>query len=104
MTLLPQLDLALEEAATNVIMYAYPEGEKGKAELKMELKDGQILSILSDSGTPFDPLQRPDVNLDVSLEERKIGGLGIHLIKKIMNEVHYEYTDGKNVLTMTYKL
>ena len=104
MTLLPQLDLALEEAASNVIMYAYPEGEKGKAELKMELKDGQILSILSDSGTPFDPLQRPDVNLDVSLEERKIGGLGIHLIKEIMNEVHYEYTDGKNVLTMTYKL
>jgi anti-sigma regulatory factor (Ser/Thr protein kinase) len=104
MSLLPQLDLALEEAATNVIMYAYPEGETGTAELEMELKDGQIHSILSDSGTPFDPLQRPDVNLDVSLEERAIGGLGIHLIKEIMNEVNYEYSDGKNILTMTFDL
>lgn len=102
LSLLPQLDLALEEAATNVIMYAYPEGEKGTVELAVSLKDGQIHSILTDSGTPFNPLEQQEDNLDVSLEERKIGGLGIHLIKEIMSEVGYEYKDGKNVLRMTY--
>ena len=102
MSLLPQLDLALEEAATNVIMYAYPEGEKGTAELTLDMVDGRIHATLCDSGLPFDPLQRPEVNLDVSLEERQIGGLGIHLIKEIMSEVSYEYKDGKNVLKMIY--
>ncbi|MBQ1780424.1 MAG: SpoIIE family protein phosphatase, partial [Bacteroidales bacterium] len=102
MSLLPQLDLALEEAVTNVIMYAYPEGEKGTAELTLDMVDGRIHATLCDSGLPFDPLQRPEVNLDVSLEERQIGGLGIHLIKEIMSEVSYEYKDGKNVLKMTY--
>ncbi len=102
MSLLPQLDLALEEAATNVIMYAYPEGERGTAELTLDMVEGRIHATLCDSGLPFDPLQRPEVNLDVSLEERQIGGLGIHLIKEIMSEVSYEYKDGKNVLKMTY--
>ncbi|MBP5497313.1 MAG: SpoIIE family protein phosphatase [Bacteroidales bacterium] len=101
-SLLPQLNLALEEAATNVIMYAYPEGEKGTADLTLDIKDGHIIATLSDAGVPFDPLQLPDTNLNVSLEERKIGGLGIHLIKEIMSEIEYEYKDGKNVLNMTY--
>ena len=104
MSLLPQLDLALEEAATNVIMYAYPEGEKGTAELTLALKNGKLLSVLSDSGTPFNPLEQQEANLDVSLEERKIGGLGIHLIKEIMSEISYEFKDGKNVLSMTYDI
>lgn len=101
-SLLPQLNLALEEAATNVIMYAYPEGEKGTADLTLDIKDGHIIATLSDAGVPFDPLQLPDANLDVSLEERKIGGLGIHLIKEIMSEIEYEYKEGKNMLKMTY--
>jgi sigma-B regulation protein RsbU (phosphoserine phosphatase) len=96
-----RINLALEEAVCNVIMYAYPEGEKGTAELTLDMVDGRIHATLCDSGLPFDPLQRPEVNLDVSLEERQIGGLGIHLIKEIMSEVSYEYKDGKNVLKMT---
>ncbi len=97
---LPQIDLALEEAVTNIIMYAYPEGEKGTAELTVEVADGQISATLIDSGTPFNPLQQQEANLDVSLEERKIGGLGIHLIKEIMDVVEYAYEDGRNVLKM----
>ena len=104
MSQLPQLDLALEEAITNVIMYAYPDGEKGTAELTINVNDGKIYSTLTDSGTPFNPLEQQEENLDVSLEERKIGGLGIHLIKEIMSKVEYEYVDGKNVLKMTYDL
>lgn len=100
MSMLPQVDLALEEAVTNIIMYAYPEGEKGTAELTVEVANGQISATLIDSGTPFNPLQQQEANLDVSLEERKIGGLGIHLIKEIMDVVEYAYEDGRNVLKM----
>ena len=100
MSMLPQIDLALEEAVTNIIMYAYPEGEKGTAELTVEVADGQISATLIDSGTPFNPLQQQEANLDVSLEERKIGGLGIHLIKEIMDVVEYAYENGRNVLKM----
>ena len=99
---LPQLNLALEEAVTNVIMYAYPEGETGTAELTVNVNNKQICSTLTDSGTPFNPLEQQEDNLDVSLEERKIGGLGIHLIKEIMSKVEYEYANGRNVLRMTY--
>ena len=104
LSILPQINLALEEAATNVIMYAYPEGEKGTAELSVEVADGLICATLTDSGTPFDPLQQREADLDVSLEERQIGGLGIHLIKEIMDEVEYAYEDGRNVLWMKKRL
>lgn len=100
MSLLPQLNLALEEAATNVIMYAYPEGEKGTVELSLEVMDGQICATLIDEGAPFNPLQKKEVNLDVPLEERQIGGLGIHLIRTIMDQVEYAHENGQNVLRM----
>ena len=104
MSRLPQFDLALEEALANVIMYAYPEGEKGSVELSLETTENQIYTKISDSGVPFNPLQQPEANLSNAIEERPIGGLGIHLIKEIMDEVEYQYTDGKNVLNMTMNI
>ena len=101
-SLLPGVNLALEEALANVIMYAYPEGTCGEVTLSAKVTDKAICMEISDGGVPFNPLQQQEANLDVSLEERQIGGLGIHLIKEIMNEVNYVYKDGKNVLTMTY--
>ena len=101
MSRLPKMDLAMEEAVANVIMYAYPEGERGTVEISLELKEGHIQTCISDAGTPFDPLQQPEANLSSSIEERPIGGLGIHLIKEIMDKVEYQYKDGKNMLTMT---
>ena len=103
-SLMPQINLALEEAATNVIMYAYPEGEKGAAELTLEVVKGQICATISDTGVPFNPLEQKEPDLDVSLEERQIGGLGIHLIKEIMDEVRYAHEEGRNVLKMRKKL
>ena len=103
-TLLPSVNLALEEALANVIMYAYPEGEKGAAELTLEVVNGQICATISDTGVPFNPLEQKEADLDVSLEERQIGGLGIHLIKEIMDEVEYAHEEGRNVLRMQKKL
>jgi anti-sigma regulatory factor (Ser/Thr protein kinase) len=104
MSHLPQMDLALEEAIANVIMYAYPEGEKGTVEIFLEMKEGLLQTCISDSGTPFNPLQQPEAKLSNSIEERPIGGLGIHLIKEIMDEVGYQHKDGKNMLTMIRKI
>lgn len=99
-TLLPSVNLALEEALANVIMYAYPEGTRGEVTLTAEAKEDNICLEIRDMGVPFNPLQHKEAKLDVSLEERPIGGLGIHLIKEIMDEVEYAYEDGKNVLRM----
>ena len=99
--LIPSLNLALEEAVTNVILYAYPKGENGSVELDAS-KEGEVLKfVLSDSGTPFDPTARPDADITASVEDRPIGGLGIHLVRQIMSSVSYERKDGKNILTMT---
>ena len=97
---LSQIDLALEEAMANVIMYAYPEGTQGDVTLSMKVEGNAIRMEISDRGVPFNPLQQQEANLDVPLEERKIGGLGIHLIKEIMDSVAYEYREGFNVLRL----
>ena len=99
------LNLAVEEAVSNVIMYAYPDGSKGTADISARLADGQLSFVLSDSGVAFDPTRRAEVDTTLSAEERPIGGLGIHLVRQIMDSVSYERTsDGRNVLTMTKKL
>jgi anti-sigma regulatory factor (Ser/Thr protein kinase) len=99
-TLLPRVNLAMEEALANVIMYAYPKGEKGEVTLTANIDDNAICMEIRDKGMPFNPLQQQEADLDVSLEERQIGGLGIHLIKEIMDKKEYSYEEGKNVLRM----
>lgn len=98
--LVPGLNLALEEAVTNVVMYAYPKGTYGYIDLSCSCEDGVLKFILSDSGTPFDPTKKPEVDISARVEERSIGGLGIHLVRQIMSSVSYEYKDGYNILTM----
>ena len=94
------LNLALEEAVTNVMMYAYPKGEHGNANLKAVLKDGSIEFVLWDKGIPFDPTAAPEADTTLGVEERAIGGLGIHLVRNIMDSVSYENKNGMNILTM----
>ena len=99
-----QLNLALEEAVTNVISYAYPEGTDGTVDIDA-CTDGRMLRfIISDSGKPFDPTAREEINVSAGLDERPIGGLGIHLIRQIMDAVSYERKDGRNILTITKKI
>ncbi len=100
---LPKINLALEEALANVIMYAYPEGKTSEVTLDMETTNKTLHMKISDMGIPFNPLLQKEANIDASLEERQIGGLGIHLIKKIVDNLEYEYKDNKNILSLEIK-
>ena len=95
------LNLALEEAVTNVILYAYPPGTKGKGEIRATVGEHSLTFTLSDDGKPFDPTASPEVDISLDLAQRRIGGLGIHLVRQIMDTVRYEWKNGKNLLTMT---
>ena len=95
-----RIHLALEEAVSNVIMYAYPEGTAGNMVLDA-VRDGNRLQFtLVDRGKAFDPTTVPEANPGAPLEERPVGGLGIHLVRSIMDSISYSRLDGKNVLTM----
>lgn len=97
------INLALEEAVANVINYGYPDGKKGTITLTAESHATDILFTLTDDAIPFDPLQNaPEVDTDLSAEDRTIGGLGIFLIRNVMADVRYEYKDGHNILSMLY--
>ena len=94
------INLALEEAVSNVIMHAYPLEEHHEIRLKASLTDNQLIFLLTDKGLSFDPTNAPDADITIPIEERAIGGLGIFLIRSIMNEVSYQRLDGENRLTM----
>ena len=97
-----QIDLVVEEVFVNIAHYAY-EPKTGEAKISCEVtkEPAKLTLIFTDSGKPFNPLQRPDPDVTLGLEERNIGGLGIFLTKKYMTTTAYEYKDGKNIFTMT---
>lgn len=95
------LNLVLEEAVTNVIMYAFPQGEEHTFTLKAWTEGNKLVFELRDQGKPFNPIESaPEVDTTLSADEREIGGLGIFLIQKIMDEVSYQYEGQSNILTM----
>ncbi len=98
------INLALEEAVTNVIEYAYPNGTDGTVDVEAYLGPKILSFTISDSGMPFDPTARAEVDTTAGVEERPIGGLGIHLIRRIMDSVKYKRKNGMNILTITKNL
>ena len=99
-----QLRLGVEEAVVNVIDYAYPPGTQGDITINM-MCDGQTLRFqIIDEGVAFDPTAKQKADTTLSAEERQIGGLGILLVRELMDSINYERTDGKNVLTLIKKL
>jgi len=99
------LNLALEEAVSNVIMYAYPKGSDGLVDIEAIIRKGELEFIISDNGTPFDPTAAPEADITLDVEDRPVGGLGIFLVKNIMDVVKYTRSDdGKNILSMIKKL
>jgi serine/threonine-protein kinase RsbW len=99
-----KLQLAMEEMVTNVIFYAYPKGTTADITLTAE-SDGQELTfVLSDSGKPFDPTAKEDADIESNPMDREQGGMGILIVKNIMNEVSYQRLGEENRLTMKKKI
>ena len=98
------INLAMEEAVTNSIMYAYPEGTRGEVEVDARVDDNAIEFTISDNGMEFDPTARPEPDINARAEERPIGGLGIFLVKNIMDSVSYTREKNTNILRLIKKL
>ena len=96
------VNLALEEAVSNVMLYAYP-GKHGLVFVEC-VKGKNVVFTITDEGIPFDPTAAPEADITLSAEERAIGGLGIHLVRQIMDEIRYERIENKNILTLVKKL
>lgn len=94
------LNLAIEEAVVNVMLYAYPEGTVGDVTIRFSATGEELEIVITDSGTPFDPTQCQDADITLSVEERPIGGLGIFLERQLMDAISYRRADGHNILTM----
>ena len=100
-----QIDVALDELFSNVANYAYTDGEGSVTVRVEEIKEEHSVKItFVDEGIPYNPLHKEDPDVTLSAEERSIGGLGIFLVKKTMDDTQYEYVDGKNVFSFWKKL
>ncbi len=98
------MNLALEEAVVNVMNYAYPSGTVGQVQIVAEANDQRLKFTIIDSGSPFDPTAKEDVDTTLSAEDRPVGGLGIFLVRQLMDSINYERIDGQNVLTLRKRL
>ena len=97
-----QISVAIDEIMSNIVRYAY-QGENGPATVKIITKEdpNRVYIRFEDEGVPYNPLTNQDPDVTLSAEARKIGGLGIYIVKKTMDNVRYKYEDGKNILTLT---
>lgn len=98
-----QIDIAVEEIFVNIAHYAY-DPAVGKATIRVEVTDNTVSLTFVDNGIPYDPLAKEDPDVTLSAEERQIGGLGIFMVKKSMDDISYEYKDGQNILTFSKTL
>ena len=99
-----QIKVAIEEAVVNVMKYAYPSGHRGDVTIEAASNDIRLKFTITDSGKPFDPTVQSEVDTSLSAKERKIGGLGIHIMRQNMDSINYERMDNLNVLTLRKKI
>ena len=94
-----QINLALEEILVNISKYAYP-GNKGVIDISFEISDNhkQLKVVIKDKGKDFNPLEKEDPDLDESVEKRKIGGLGIYIVKNMVDDIKYQRLNNENIL------
>ena len=100
-----QIDIAIDELFGNIAHYAY-NPEVGSATVRVEVTEDPLAVVITfiDNGVPYDPLAKADPNTTLSAEEREIGGLGIYMVKKSMDDITYEYKDGQNILKIKKNL
>jgi serine/threonine-protein kinase RsbW len=95
-----ELNLILEEVLANVIAYAYGDNQQHEIMVQADLSDGELVIEVEDDGRPFNPLQVPPPDLERPLAQRKVGGLGLHLVRELTSSIEYDRKDGKNRLVM----
>ena len=100
-----QIDIAIDELFGNIAHYAY-NPDVGEAIVRVEVTEDPLAVVITfiDNGVPYDPLAKADPDITLSAEEREIGGLGIYMVKKSMDEITYEYKDGQNILKIKKKI
>ena len=100
-----QIDVAVEELFVNIAQYAYAPGI-GVATIRLEIQEDPFVVVITfiDNGIPYNPLAKEDPDITLSAEERQIGGLGIYMVKKSMDDMSYEYKDGQNILQIKKQL
>jgi anti-sigma regulatory factor (Ser/Thr protein kinase) len=94
------VDLALEEVVSNVIRHAYDDGDRHEIGIALRIVGRRVEIQIADDGREFDPVSAPAADVDVPLERRRIGGLGIHLLRAFVSEMHYERLEDRNVLSL----
>ena len=99
-----RLNLVIDEIFSNIVKYAYEDSAEHEIEFAVNLRNKTITLIFTDDGKEFNPLKSTDADITLSIDERKIGGLGIQLIKKIADEIEYERMDNRNILTIRKKI
>jgi anti-sigma regulatory factor (Ser/Thr protein kinase) len=98
------LDLALDEILNNIINYGYEDHKEHEILIQISLAAKELVLIIEDDGHPFNPLDVPVPDTESSLNERTVGGLGLHLVKNIMDQVQYKYENNKNRIKMVKKI
>jgi len=98
------LQLALEEVVTNVINHGYADGQPHTLSVELATAERRVTVVVTDDAPSYDPLARADVDTTLPLKDRPIGGLGVHLVKKLMDSARHERRDGRNILTFVRTL
>ncbi|MGE5363339.1 MAG: ATP-binding protein [Bacteroidota bacterium] len=98
------ITVALDEIITNTISYGYDDQLIHSIHLEFYLAEKECMVIVTDDARQFNPLSHPDTDLSLPLDEKKIGGLGLHLVKNLIDTVNYKYEGGKNIITLIKKL
>ena len=101
---LNKIDVVVEEIFVNIINYAYEEPKQEKVFINIENENNKIVITFEDNGIPFNPLDKEEPDITLKAEDRPIGGLGIYLVKKMMDNVEYVYKDNKNILIIEKRI
>ena len=96
-----RLTLSLDEIVSNVIRHGYSDTNDHVVEVRLSIRDGVVTSVIEDDGHPYDPRESPEPDLSMPVEQRGPGGLGIFLVRQMMDSIDYARRDGRNILTVT---
>ena len=99
-----KVKIALDDLLKNTVSYGYPDNKRSSIDIELRATAEYLQVVICDDGIPFDPLMRAEPKTDEPLESRKLGGLGIHLVRNLTDDIDYQRQEGRNILTLTFRL